>query len=733
MKAGKYTIKDFFVNRYLKQVIVPEIQRDYVWQEEQLIGLLNSLLADFFKFATYESVNLDSALRVVDKELVESFNTYRKRLTCTSNIGFIYAYNDEEFAGRYFLIDGQQRITSAFLILLTLAHRNRGLTERFRSTYFEEGTLKFDYKVRDASHDFLSKLVPYLLDTPDEKVDEQMWMYSDSDTTIQNLFKNFHALQRFFSSSSFRQSLLENKVTEEDLYSYLEECTEFYYFDTNISEQGEDLYIYMNARGEQVQSNENVKADLLSRLKTLEEKNEYGAKWEAWQDFFWQNKGKSNKNADAGFNEFLACVSGLTNLLSSNASSFYSPEEYKANGGIKTSQILSTLDLVTIEKYVDCLKFLQKHKDTFKSRYAICGWVDACLDAMWSIFNGDRTNWYADYNNDNRGAERNRMAFIWPVLRFISKRNEVVLPINEAFRVLRIYYLHFTNFDRSVANIEKKIAELCTSYDLSIAHIEEQVEDLCNFGPFIAFGNEEENLKHALYTSVDPGLVYQYEELIWEIEDHKFNLNGRDVGGNNISHLIALSPVPSLVELQKVKEKFYALFPPGKQRYKTLQNTLLYYGPYQHRESPWHYFNYNFGDWRRTIRGRGSEESNTPAKAFERFFADFLGFEGTLDDFLGAKRSTVLRKEEAQKHYQKVLWYSQTLKNQTWSKGDYIAFSNDWAGQDDNFPDCPIIYNTRGDFRGYFNCKLQDLLLADTPEHVTVLELPALLDSSAID
>ena len=715
MKAGKYTIKDFFVNRYLKQVIVPEIQRDYVWQEEQLTGLLNSLLADFFKFANYESVDWNTTLRPEDAELAESFNTYRKRLTCASNIGFIYAYSDEEFAGRYFLIDGQQRITSAFLMLLTLAHRNQGLRERFRSTYFEEGTLKLDYKVRDASHDFLFKLVPYLLDTPDAKVDEQIWMYSDLDATVQNLFNNFNTLQSFFSSPSFQQSLLKNTVTEEDLYGYLEEYTEFYYFDTNISEQGEDLYIYMNARGEQVQSNENVKADLLSRLKTLEEKNEYGAKWEAWQDFFWQNKGKSNKNADAGFNEFLACIAGLTNLLSGSTSSFYSPDEYKANAGIKTSQILSTLDLATIEKYVGCLIFLQENKDTFKNRYTNCGWVDTCLDSMWRIFNGDRTNWYADYNNNDRGTERNKMAFIWPVLRFMLKRNEVVLPINEAFRVLRIHYLHFTNFDRSVANIGK------------------EVEDLCNLGPFVAFGNEEENRKHALYTSVDPGLVYQYEELIWEIEDHKFNLNGRDVGGTNISHLVELHPIPSLANLQKVRDKFYELFPPNQQHYKTLQNVLLYYGPYQHRISPGYYFNYNFGDWRRTIRGRGSEELNMPEKAFQRFFADFLGFEGTLDEFLGRKRATVLRKEDAHEHYQKVLWYSQSLENQTWSKGDYIAFSNDWAGHDAHFLDCRIIYNTQGDFRGRYHCALQDLLPVATIEQTNAFELPIQVDSNLID
>ena len=36
MKAGKYTIQELFFNRYIEQIIIPEIQRDYVWQQEQI-------------------------------------------------------------------------------------------------------------------------------------------------------------------------------------------------------------------------------------------------------------------------------------------------------------------------------------------------------------------------------------------------------------------------------------------------------------------------------------------------------------------------------------------------------------------------------------------------------------------------------------------------------------------------------------------------------------------------
>ncbi len=46
----------------------------------------------------------------------------------------------------------------------------------------------------------------------------------------------------------------------------------------------------MNARGEQIQGNENIKADLLSRLDDPSEKNRYGIIWEEWQDYFWKSR-----------------------------------------------------------------------------------------------------------------------------------------------------------------------------------------------------------------------------------------------------------------------------------------------------------------------------------------------------------------------------------------------------------------------------------------------------------
>lgn len=68
-----------------------------------------------------------------------------------------------------------------------------------------------------------------------------------------------------------------------DFKDYVENYIEFNYFDTNISSQGERLYLYMNSRGEDLSRQESLKAMLIERS---DNKLEDGKMWEDWQDFF---------------------------------------------------------------------------------------------------------------------------------------------------------------------------------------------------------------------------------------------------------------------------------------------------------------------------------------------------------------------------------------------------------------------------------------------------------------
>ena len=693
MKAGKYTVKDFFVNRYLQQVVIPEIQRDYVWQAEQLGGLLTSLLASFSRF-----VQPATNVVVADPELAASFAAFQRRRDCSASIGFVYAYSDAECAGRYFLIDGQQRLTSVFLMLLALAHRRPELRPRFRRIFYEHDHLKLAYHVRDTSHEFLLRLVPYLL--PDaiagsaEAVTDQVWYSAAAaaDPTVRNLVTNFNFLLRHFSEEGFRATLsattlaagsgLDTSSPEAAFFDYLTDFTEFYYFDTNLSEQGEDLYIYLNARGEQLQPNENIKADLLGH-KPVAEREAWGIKWEEWQDFFWQHResgSQPRKNADAGFNGFLACLTGLTNLVRGHP-----PTDLKAASA--TRQLMAALELETIEQYVECLRFLVDKQGDFARSYTYASWLSPCLSTVWTLLNNEAPEgWLANYNDDNQSAARRRMAFIWPVLRFMHQHGDLAtLAPDDVFRVVRQQYVRYHNHHDSKAALSQLATgrPSCSVFSLNIT--------------------EDETAKHTVYHqhAADPEQVRRYEALIWEIEDHPLNLDGSGVGKTNVTHLLSLTPSTSLVELEKVRDKFYELFPKTKRSYETIQTLLLHYGPYQNRENPWGYFSFNFGNWKRTIRGLGSEENKGQSKSiFQQFFDDFIN---------DTVRDAALPAAEAHELHQKILWYSQQPGSHIWQYGTFIGYSYDWSGRDAHFPDFPKLYNTRGDMRADYR-ELQCLI-----------------------
>lgn len=295
MKSGKYSIHDLFSNRNLSQIVIPEIQRDYVWEKGNIEGLLNPIIEDFE--SEIERPDLSSG-ECLPAKLSESFIRFLESQKTYSNIGFIYAYEDPQYLGKFFLIDGQQRITTLYLLILALAIKE-DKKEHFRKKYMYGKLPKLDYKVREASHNFLLNFVEHLLKGKEiATVEDQYWYFSEynRDTTIKSLISNYNTMIRIVSEFEMDLNYVENNL-------------EFWFFDTNDSAQGEELYLYMNSRGETVQQNENVKALLLQDHSDLE-KQKWGVKWEDWQNYFWKKRDKKKRkpSADDGFDNFIRWI-----------------------------------------------------------------------------------------------------------------------------------------------------------------------------------------------------------------------------------------------------------------------------------------------------------------------------------------------------------------------------------------------------------------------------------------
>lgn len=348
MSKSQYTIGELFGNKDFYQIVIPEIQRDYVWTKDNVEKLLISIIEDAEKQAEKESKVSETLLNALSPVEREDYLRFQEKTKTISSVGFIYAYEDKELKRRIFLIDGQQRLTTLYLILLAAATAN-GKTSYFQNRYFEKSVPKIGYKVRESAHDFISRFIEYILSGGEyEDIKNQHWYLKefDNDRTIRSVLRNYKYIFQYISNKQIKLEFLEKNV-------------EMWFFDIDKSSQGEELYIYMNSRGETVQVNENIKAELLEGLSD-NKKIIGGEKWETWQSFFWRRKG-NNTCADNGFNEFLRWVKIIERIRTKPGKSVAKHSAYIKE--IKTNQKFdsSFLSIETIEKYYLAIYKLSQH------------------------------------------------------------------------------------------------------------------------------------------------------------------------------------------------------------------------------------------------------------------------------------------------------------------------------------------------------------------------------------
>lgn len=361
MKTGRYSLKQLLTHNEIEQIIIPEIQRDYVWEVSNVKKLIVDIKKSFDKKSSHQIEIKVNGKEGIPESISQFLSQEYERLVYQQKLGFIYAYHDRDYAGKFFLIDGQQRITTLFLMLLFL-YGSTNNQEEFKTLYFNNEIPKVDYKVREQSHDFLHLLIKSFLNGKEYKDSETFYSTEYlEDTTIKHLIENFEFIGKELGS-------IENKL---DFLDYLENFVQVNYFDTHLSEQGEQLYIYMNSRGEQLSHQEIIRAELMQKISDAEVKIQTGKEWEKWQNFFWQHRGR-NENADYGFEEFLkwAVILHLPSNLDDNIENFadhskdLSPKQRRENfikDSYKGEQLRNQKDALFKNqvKYLD-FHFLQK-------------------------------------------------------------------------------------------------------------------------------------------------------------------------------------------------------------------------------------------------------------------------------------------------------------------------------------------------------------------------------------
>jgi hypothetical protein len=258
-------------------VEIPIIQRDYAQGREQSADVLDAFLA-----------SMRVALQGEPGQALD--------------LDFIYGTFEEDGSKVLSLLDGQQRLTTLFLLHWYLA-MCEGQLEDFRTRWTKRGRSRFTYATRPSSLEFFDALAHAVVELPSENsarsgrlsavLIDSNWFFLSwrTDPTVKACITTLDAIARKFGIT---KGLYSRLIDEE------RPPITFHFIDLERFGLTDDLYIKMNARGKPLTPFENFKAWLVGRVA-----NEPWAKGfdlaldQKWMDLFWRLAPKQNSAAVA--------------------------------------------------------------------------------------------------------------------------------------------------------------------------------------------------------------------------------------------------------------------------------------------------------------------------------------------------------------------------------------------------------------------------------------------------
>lgn len=246
---------------------IPIIQRDYAQGRKNQQKIRDKFLLALYDALSKESIELD----------------------------FVYGSEEKESLQP---LDGQQRLTTLFLLHWYIAEKEKELSETVKKQL-----QKFTYETRTSSREFCNELVERSWQISDcEKISESIkntaWFVAswEKDPTISAMLIMLDSIHAKFKDTSGLWAKLIDEQNPSITFLYVK------LKDFGLSD---DLYIKMNARGKQLTTFENFKSQLEKYIETnkFEESITYSEDKFAhridtiWTDLFWQYHEKQDDNS----------------------------------------------------------------------------------------------------------------------------------------------------------------------------------------------------------------------------------------------------------------------------------------------------------------------------------------------------------------------------------------------------------------------------------------------------
>ncbi len=338
MATTLHSFMDIFDTRFedgensiqLQKIIIPIIQRDYAQGRDNpdVVRVRERFIEALYKAVTENPITLD----------------------------FVYGDIDKE--GNMTPLDGQQRLTTLFLLHWYAAKKENIVKDDY--DFLE----KFSYETRYSARNFCHKLVNYnpefKKDSLSEEIIDQAWFPLDwkNDPTISSMLRMLDAIHNRFKS-----------VT--DLWSKLKEgCITFYFLPIKDMGLTDELYIKMNSRGKPLTLFEHFKAELEREIRNIDDElaDKIMRKIDIdWTDLLWKYRNSNTGSLDDNIidDEFLRYFKFICDVI------YYRKEISAGNRGKDVFELLDLYsssksqdaeeNIKTLERFFDCWLNIPKY------------------------------------------------------------------------------------------------------------------------------------------------------------------------------------------------------------------------------------------------------------------------------------------------------------------------------------------------------------------------------------
>lgn len=342
IKCEKKVIREIFNMWYC----IPDYQRAYVWDTDQVRDLLDDTISAYRENKEAQYFLGSMVLKINEKS--------------ENNVSYT----------EYELLDGQQRITTVFLILACMRDMLTDYPQYQQSlsgfVYQAEDAIlqqpermRIIFNIRSDVRDFVNEHIKPLHGTCDSALLKDKMQAKDVNISIRNMANAMRVAHEF---------LEENKSEIIGYLSYFLNKVLMIYVATEELQDAFQLFTVLNNRGVKLSSSDILKAENLKELSAAD-RTSWATRWEEMETYFGED-----------FDKFLSHIRTIlvkkkqtTTLLKEFDEFVYSNQEYDR----------------TQKKYVPRTPILRRGRDTFELLYSYYHTYQEVFDTDHSVVTGD--------------------------------------------------------------------------------------------------------------------------------------------------------------------------------------------------------------------------------------------------------------------------------------------------------------------------------------------------------